>query len=344
MALYQEDRSINYSPNLWYRGLPLQHVKREDSESRQIVYSFSSEQPVRRWFGKEVLLHTDEAVDLSRLREMGSLLFNHWPSKILGPVDDARLQDARGVAEATLDEDELGNWALRKVKSRSLRGVSVGYDVKEFRQVQDKETQDFDGGRLVVEGPGFVATRWAPIETSLTAIPADASVGVGRSAVRSLEGIYIVTSSGRKVFDLGRATSTEDRNMPQDPTAGTTNQDQEPPKAQPPVSPTSPPVDERAIVRAHMETLKPVFERAAGLEQRGYPGITKRVQDLACELRSVQEIQDAILDHIQNTRAAATPPTEPTLDGDGAQEGAKRKLDEMDGAAFSDMLSSPAMG
>ena len=33
-------------------------------------FSFSSELPVERWYGKEILLNTPEAVDLSRCRQV----------------------------------------------------------------------------------------------------------------------------------------------------------------------------------------------------------------------------------------------------------------------------------
>ena len=47
----------------------------EDSRRRTI--SFSSEEPYRRWFGMEILDHAENALDLSRLNDVGVLLFNH---------------------------------------------------------------------------------------------------------------------------------------------------------------------------------------------------------------------------------------------------------------------------
>ena len=45
----------------------------EDSRRRTI--SFSSEEPYRRWFGMEILDHAENALDLSRLNDVGVLLF-----------------------------------------------------------------------------------------------------------------------------------------------------------------------------------------------------------------------------------------------------------------------------
>ena len=48
----------------------------------------------------------------------------------------------------------------------------------------------------------MVATRWTPYEITLTPIPADPSVGIGRDLTRSLDGIAIATLNGRKETDM----------------------------------------------------------------------------------------------------------------------------------------------
>ena len=56
-----------------------QFLAREEDgqDGRRRILSFSSEEPYQRWFGPEILDHTDGAVDLARLNEVGVLLFNH---------------------------------------------------------------------------------------------------------------------------------------------------------------------------------------------------------------------------------------------------------------------------
>lgn len=176
--------------NLFYREFELDRATL-NVEERSVEVSFSSELPLRRWFGAEVLLHGDGNVNLGRLRSMGSALLNHNPDRIIGRVTNPKIQDKRGRATIIFDDDEDGNRAMRKVESGSLRGVSVGYAIEKYREV--REDEEWEG----TKGPAYVATRWTPYEISLTPIPADHTVGVGRDATRSLDGIEIERSQER---------------------------------------------------------------------------------------------------------------------------------------------------
>lgn len=174
--------------NLFYRHFELDRAM-VDKDARSVELAFSSETPVMRWFGSEILLHGRENVDLSRLKTMGSALFNHNPDHIVGPVKSPRIEDKKGRATIVFDQDDEGERAMQKVLSGSLRGVSVGYAINKFRELQKDE--EWNGFR----GPAYIATRWTPYEISLTPIPADASVGIGRDSTRSLEGIEIESST-----------------------------------------------------------------------------------------------------------------------------------------------------
>jgi len=70
--------------------------------------------------------------------------------------------------------------------------VSVGYRIIKAREVLKDE--EYEG----IEGPALIALRWMPYEISLTPIPADATVGIGRELTRSLEGIDIERSKTTK--------------------------------------------------------------------------------------------------------------------------------------------------
>ena len=48
-----------------------------DEESRTIELSFSSDTPVERVFGNEVLEHNEDSVDLERLNNSAPLLLEH---------------------------------------------------------------------------------------------------------------------------------------------------------------------------------------------------------------------------------------------------------------------------
>lgn len=144
--------------------------------SRQVELSFSSEEPYDRWFGPEVLSHQDGACDLSRLNEIGCLLFNHSRDKVIGRIDKAWIEDNRGKALVTFDEDEESEKIYQKVKSGTLKGVSVGYRVDSWEEVTAGKISA--NGKFI--GPCSIALKWIPIEISIVSIPADATVGVGR--------------------------------------------------------------------------------------------------------------------------------------------------------------------
>ena len=190
---------------LFFRQL---HVRRDDldADARTLRVSFSSEAPVERWFGREVLLHGPDNVDLARIQRGASVLLNHDPDQIVGGVASVEIgDDRRGYAVLRFDEDEEGERALRKVRSGSLSGVSVAYEIADARQIEANRTDDESG----IEGPGLVATRWTPYEISLTPIAADPTVGVGRDASRSLDGIRIERESTEKQMDPRTRTYLE---------------------------------------------------------------------------------------------------------------------------------------
>ena len=153
-------------------------VESESSDdAREFELSFSSEQSVRRWYGSEVLDHGEGCVDLSRLQSMGTVLFNHHADKVIGRVTKAWIEGGRGKAKILFDDDDAAETIRKKVASGTLKGVSVGYAIDNLEQAA--EGKKSKSGRFT--GPCYVATRWSPLEISIVSVPADATVGVGRS-------------------------------------------------------------------------------------------------------------------------------------------------------------------
>ena len=136
-------------------------------KARTFEFPFSSEYPVARYFGNEVLSHDVEAADLMRLNDGAPLLFNHNPDKVVGVVERAWIdgEKKRGYAKVRFSRNKFAQEVLDDVKDGILRGISFGYAIEKM------EEREGD----------FVATRWSPHEISVVSIPADPTIGIGRS-------------------------------------------------------------------------------------------------------------------------------------------------------------------
>lgn len=144
--------------------------------SRVFELSFSSEEPYERWFGSEILDHSDGCVDLTRLSEIGCVLFNHNRDKVIAKINKVWTKDKRGYAEIEFDSDEESEVIYQKVKSGTLKGVSIGYRICSTEEVAvNQVSQD-----ARFKGPCTIAKRWFPYEISIVSVPADSTVGVGR--------------------------------------------------------------------------------------------------------------------------------------------------------------------
>lgn len=148
-----------------------------EGNERKFTLSFSSEEPYERYWGVEILSHASGAMDLSRLNSIGVVLFNHDRDEVLGKVIRAWVENNRGYAEIEFDDDPDADVIYQKVKNETLKGVSVGYRVYNWEEVAaNKMSSD---GRFA--GPCDIAVLWEPFEISIVSVPADPTVGVGRS-------------------------------------------------------------------------------------------------------------------------------------------------------------------
>lgn len=151
-----------------------------DEETRLVRLSFSSEIQVERrsWFEDpwiEVLGHERKECDLSRLNGGAApVLFNHNQydrANQIGVVEKAWLEDGRGMANVRLSKRSELDDLWRDIKDGIIRNVSVGYRILERTLVKKND-----------KGPSeYRVTRWLPAEISLVSIPADPTVGIGRS-------------------------------------------------------------------------------------------------------------------------------------------------------------------
>ena len=159
------------------RETTIDHV---DTDSRAVELSFSSETPYGRWFGDEILCHDEECINLERFNNgLGTVLFNHDRDAVVGHIEKVWLEDNRGKALVRFDTDEQSETIFQKVQSGTLQGVSVGYAIYRYEVLEDEDTKSTNGR---FNGPAYVVTDWEPLEISIVSVPADPTVGVGRSA------------------------------------------------------------------------------------------------------------------------------------------------------------------
>ena len=152
------------------------NVRAVEGNERRFIISFSSEDPYNRCWGVEILSHADGAVDLTRLNEIGVVLFNHDRDCVVGKIIRAWIENSRGCAEIEFDTDKDAEVIFQKVSNGTLKGVSVGYRVDTWEEVAPGAKSS--DGRF--DGPCDIATKWMPLEVSIVSVPADATVGVGR--------------------------------------------------------------------------------------------------------------------------------------------------------------------
>lgn len=170
----------------------------EDENNRRFIVSFSSEEPYERWFGLEILDHSEDAVDLNRLNTIGVLLFNHDTDRVCGKILRAWIENSRCYAEVEFDDDDDADLICKKVRSGTLKATSTWYHVNAWEEVAaGKKSAD---GKYT--GPCSVARDWMPYEVSIVSVPADATVGVGRSHMPDSPANTKEAKSGRSIREL----------------------------------------------------------------------------------------------------------------------------------------------
>lgn len=142
------------------------------ADDRTVQVAISSEAPVERWFGTEILDHGKGAVDLGRMKSGGPVLMDHNTRDQIGVVEDIKLDGDR-VLRGTLrfSKSARAQEIFQDVQDGIRSKISVGYNINRY-----EITKGSQGAPDTIR-----ATRWTPMEVSFVAVPADDSVGVGRS-------------------------------------------------------------------------------------------------------------------------------------------------------------------
>lgn len=144
-------------------------------EDRTAEFTFSSELPVDRFFGKEILDHSPESIRTERLSGGANLLLDHDGEKVIGVIEDFSIDSKAGKASVRVrfSRNDKGEEVLKDVIDGIRKNVSVGYAVHD----EDPEgTKDEESGDMT-----WRFMDWEPLEVSFVGVPADHTVGVGRS-------------------------------------------------------------------------------------------------------------------------------------------------------------------
>ena len=144
-----------------------------DEETRTVRIAVSSEEPVERSFGNEILDHNERSIDLSFARSgTMPLLLDHDPRQQIGVVENVNLDGSARRLRATVrfGRNGLAKEVFDDVVDGIRSNISVGYHVNSMVE---------DGAN------SYRVDNWLPMEVSVVSIPADRTVGVGRSAIEA---------------------------------------------------------------------------------------------------------------------------------------------------------------
>lgn len=144
-----------------------------DEKNRIVSLAFASDKPIDHWFGRLALTMNRTAMRSARLKSGAPLLMDHNPSDQIGVIEGFTIgNDGLARADVRFGDSQRAEEIFRDVKNGIRRNVSVGFVVHGM----DHEGKGPDGIDV------YRSSDWEPFEISLVSIPADISVGVGRSA------------------------------------------------------------------------------------------------------------------------------------------------------------------
>lgn len=170
-----------------------------NEEARTVVLAFASETPVERWWGIEILDCNASAMRQGRLRAGANLLCDHNQRDVVGVIESVEIgTDKVARAVVRFGKSARAEEVWQDVKDGIRRNVSVGYLI--HRAVLAEERDGLETYRV---------TDWEPYEISLVSVPADASVGVGRSLATSAQATPAATSTTPSPTEENRAMTTE---------------------------------------------------------------------------------------------------------------------------------------
>ena len=171
----EKDKDRSNAEDIVYRTVDLSKASYIDEENRRVRIGVSSEEPVEREFGMEVLSHSEGDIETDFIASGRSpLLLDHDMTKQIGVVEQYKLNSSekRAVAIVRFGRSELAEEIFNDVRDGIRQNISVGYKINNMERVKSTDS----------DKPMY-RVQHTPLEVSVVSVPADQSkaVGVGRS-------------------------------------------------------------------------------------------------------------------------------------------------------------------
>jgi HK97 family phage major capsid protein/HK97 family phage prohead protease len=246
-----------------------------NEEARTATLAFASELPYERWWGVEVLDCTATAMRQGRLRSGANLLCDHNHRDVVGVIESVEIGADR-VARAVVrfGKSARAEEVWQDVRDGIRRNVSVGYLIHQAVLVETKEGQET-----------YRVTDWEPYEVSLVSVPADPSVGIGRSLSEPATPAIAAQPQPTKTPE---GTRTMDKTL-----------DQETPDTKPDAKPATP-------------EIRVMDKRNHAAEISAIAAQTPGAGDLALRAiqagQTVEQFQQDLIRHLSNKPIAAMEP------------------------------------
>lgn len=261
-----------------------------EDDAHRYEFRASSEEAVEMWPGVlEILDHGKDSVRLDWLASGNApALKMHNRYEQCGLVEKAEL-DGKSV-KVTVRVSPSQEALIKDLEAGIIRNVSIGYRV----HAEHLESRETDEEGYTVRATWRV-TDWEPTEVSFVSIPADRSVGLGRS-----EDAELVKRRVKFLEDRLRAETN--KTMPKDaPTTPT-----EPARAeQTPSAPASAPKstgitaeDRASIANEERARVAGILSASTKARESGLGDHADTAQKFISEGRSVADFNEHVLDNI----------------------------------------------
>ena len=200
-----EERKVIDMP-MKYRTIDLFRDSHIDEEKRMVRVGVSSEEPVERSFGMEVLGHSAGDINMEFINSgRAPLLLDHDMTKQIGVIEEFKLDETakRTTAVVRFGKSALAREVFEDVKDGIRMNISVGYRIDKLERYEHKDET-------------YYKAQWTPMEVSSVSVPADQSrlVGVGRSKDKQNNNIEVKLMENEKKQDINldevRAQTVED--------------------------------------------------------------------------------------------------------------------------------------